>query len=129
MLTISSEETRSLPSPYRSCAAQKARRKSNREEEEVIHKLKVLGLALVAVFAMSAVAVSGASAATPGELTSDGTVTISGTSAGEKFTFEPGQESNCNAVHTVGTVGVTPHTGVVTGTGITTLTDQTHYSN
>ncbi|HET8863884.1 MAG TPA: hypothetical protein VFM94_11625 [Solirubrobacterales bacterium] len=45
----------------------------------MIRNLKVLGLALVAVFAMSAMMASAASAQTLGELTSDGPVTLTGT--------------------------------------------------
>jgi hypothetical protein len=50
----------------------------------MICNLKALGLALVAIFAMSAVAVSAASAQTQGHLTSDGPVTLSITEIGAK---------------------------------------------
>jgi hypothetical protein len=48
----------------------------------MIRNLKALGLALVAVFALSALAVSAASAQEQGELTSDGPVTLTGTETG-----------------------------------------------
>jgi hypothetical protein len=95
----------------------------------MIRNLKVLGLALVAVFAMSAVAASAASAATPGEFTSDGTVTVTGTSVGESFTFEAGQKVVCNGDHTIGLQNVTPHAAFNPGIGVTTLTDKPHFTN
>jgi hypothetical protein len=49
----------------------------------MIRNLKVLGLALVAVFAMSAMAASGASGQTNGKFTSDGPATLVGTPTGE----------------------------------------------
>jgi hypothetical protein len=56
-------------------------RETDRKEEKMIHNLKVLSLALVAVFAMSAMAASSALAVeeTQGVLTSDGPVKLTGT--------------------------------------------------
>ncbi len=96
----------------------------------MIRKLKTLGLALVAVCAMSAMAASAASAVTtPGELTSDGNVTVSGAGTAETFTFEAGQKITCNATQAVGPQNVTPHGLVNPGAGLTTLTVQPHYSS
>jgi hypothetical protein len=94
----------------------------------MIRKLKVLGLALVAIFAMSAMAASAASAATPGEFTSTGNVTVTGTGT-ETFIFEPGQIDTCTSDHTVMPQNTTPWGFFNPGAGLTTLTDQTHFSN
>jgi hypothetical protein len=93
----------------------------------MIHKLKVLGLTLVAVFATSAVVASAASAATPGEFTSDGNVTVTGVGI-ETFTFEAGQKDTCISHHTVMPQNLTPWGFFNPGAGITTLTDQAHYT-
>jgi hypothetical protein len=94
----------------------------------MIRNLKALGLALVAVFAMSAVAASAASAATPGEFTSTGKVTVTGSGA-ETFGFEAGQAFTCaTSDHTIMPEKVTPWGFLNPGTGLTTLTDQAHYS-
>jgi len=61
----------------------------------MIRNLKVLGLALVAVFAMGAVAASAASAANQGKLTSDGPVTLTVTETGAKG-------SDSNSLHAFG---------------------------
>jgi hypothetical protein len=57
-----------------------------RKEEKMIRNLKVLGLALVAIFAMSAMVASAASAQTQGKLTTEGggAVTLTGSETGEK---------------------------------------------
>jgi hypothetical protein len=82
----------------------------------MIHNLKALGLALVAILAMSAMYVSAASAQTKGWLTSDGPVTLEGTdTVGEKskLTFVSGGEVKgtieCHGSYVIGTKGVTPH--------------------
>jgi hypothetical protein len=95
----------------------------------MIRKLKVMGLALVAVFAMSAVVASAASAATTdGEFTSDGSVTVTGTGAAETFTFEPGQKDVCHGDHTIMPQNQTPWGFFNPGTGLTTLTDLPYYT-
>ncbi len=76
----------------------------------MIRNLKVLGLALVAVFAMSAVAASAASAA--GSLTSDGPVTVEATEASAKLTAFGNQKLECAATYTVGNVNSTSSPGV-----------------
>jgi hypothetical protein len=97
---------------------------TNREEEKMTRNLKVLGLALAAVFAMSGTA---ASAATPGEFTSDGKVTVTGAGV-ETFTLFPGQPITCTTSHhTVMPQNTTPWGFFSAGAGITTLTDQSHY--
>jgi hypothetical protein len=87
-----------------------------RKEEEMTRNFKALGLALVAIFAMSAMYVSTASAQTKGWLTSDGPATLEGTdTVGEKskLTFKSGGEVKgtveCHGSYVVGTKGVTPH--------------------
>ncbi len=95
----------------------------------MIRNLKALGLALVAVFAMSALAASAAHAVTTdGEFTSDGAVTVTGSGV-EKLTFEAGQTLTCNGDHTVMPVNQTPWAAFNPGAGLTTLTDQSHYSS
>jgi hypothetical protein len=93
----------------------------------MIRNLKALGLALVAVFAMSAIAASAASAATPGEFTSTGNVTVTGTGT-ETFTFEAGQFVTCTGHHTIMNQNATPWGFFNPGAGLTTLTDQAHYT-
>ncbi len=95
----------------------------------MIHSLKALGLALVAVFAMSALAASAAQAVTTdGEFTSDGAVTVTGHGT-EKLTFEATQSFTCTGHHTVMPENQTPWASFNPGVGLTTLTDQAHYSN
>jgi len=72
----------------------------------MIRNLKILGLSLLAVFAMSAMV---ASAALAGELTSDGKVKLSATENPVVLTAIAGQKIECHAVYTIGKVGVTPH--------------------
>ncbi len=95
----------------------------------MIRNLKALGLALVAVFAMSALAASAAQAVTTdGHFTSDGKVTVTGHSASESFTFEAGQSVTCTAHHTIMPENVTPWGPIAVPVGgLTTLTDQAHY--
>lgn len=97
----------------------------------MIRNLKVLGLALVAVFAFSAVASSAASAAN-GRLTSDGPVTLVGTNnAGtvNALTAEFGTEKTeieCpNVLYTGHKYNVTPHELIPSGAETVTLTP--HY--
>ncbi len=95
----------------------------------MIRNLKALGLALVAVFAMSALAASAAQAVTTdGEFTSDGKVTVTGHGT-ESLTFEAGQKLTCTGHHTVMPENQTPWNFFNPGAGLTTLTDQAHYSN
>jgi hypothetical protein len=94
----------------------------------MIRNLKVLGLALVAVFAMSAVAASAASAATPGEFTSTGNVTVTGHSVAETFKFDEVSSVTCTGHHTIMPEKVTPWGFFNPGAGLTTLTDQAHYT-
>jgi hypothetical protein len=56
--------------------------KSIRKEERMTRNLKVLGIALAAVFALSAVIASAAMAQKQGKITSDGPVTLKGTETG-----------------------------------------------
>jgi hypothetical protein len=90
--------------------------------------LKTLGLALVAVFAMSAVAASTASAQ-QGKLTSDGPVTLIGTETGElfanSFTGNSGKITCPGSVFTGHKYNVTPH--VAGASGETTATITPHY--
>src|SRR3977135_1758594 len=84
----------------------------------MIRNLQILGLTLVAIFAMSATA---ASAASQGELTSDGSVSLTGTdSTPLRITFIKTQEYYCHTHYAIGKVDVTPH-GFVSGS-LTTLT-------
>jgi hypothetical protein len=72
----------------------------------MIRNLKVLGLALMAVFAMSVVVASAASASTKGWLTSDGPVTLTGTdTVGEKskLTGFENLEVACHGHYDIGT--------------------------
>jgi hypothetical protein len=72
----------------------------------MIRNLKALGLALAVVLATSATVASAASAA--GQLTSDGPVKLTGTSAGGAATAF-GFKVECHEHATVGAVGETPH--------------------
>ncbi|MGC1852035.1 MAG: hypothetical protein WA687_06310 [Solirubrobacterales bacterium] len=72
-------------SPNGDCAAAIAAAKSNPKGREMIRNLKTLGLALVAVFAFSALAASAASAQNQGTLTSTGPVTLTGNETGTLF--------------------------------------------
>ncbi len=96
----------------------------------MIRNLKALGLALIAVFAMSALAASAAQAVTTdGEFTSDGKVTVTGHGAAELLTFEAGQKVTCTTHHTIMPENVTPWGPIAVPVGgLTTLTDQVHYS-
>ncbi len=95
----------------------------------MIRNLKALGLALIAVFAMSALAASAAQAVTTdGEFTSDGKVTVTGHGT-ESETFETGQKVTCTGHHTVMPQNQTPWGFFNPGAGLTTLTDQVHYSS
>jgi hypothetical protein len=94
------------------------RGKPIRKEEKMIRNLKVLGLALVAVFAFSAMAASGASAQLKqGILTTEngGAVTLDGKEDGKNFFKDPTLEEGKNPVECPGStfVGhraeVTPH--------------------
>jgi hypothetical protein len=81
----------------------------------MIRNLKMLGIALVAVFAMSASAASAAS------LTSDGPVLLTGTDlTAFRITFKEDQEYYCDTHYTIGEKNVTPH-GLVKNP-LTTLT-------
>jgi hypothetical protein len=91
----------------------------------MIRNLQILGLALVAIFAMSATA---ASAASQGELTSDGSVSLTGTdSTAFRIKFIKEQEYYCHTHYTIGKEDVTPH-GFVTGS-LTTLTMAPQFSD
>jgi hypothetical protein len=72
----------------------------------MIRNLKAMGLALAVVLATSATVASAASAA--GQLTSDGPVKLTGTSAGGAATAF-GFKVECHEHATVGAVGETPH--------------------
>lgn len=76
----------------------------------MIRNLKALSLALVAVFAMSAVVGSPASAQ-QGELTSDGPVKLTGKDSGEKISLTGFEMSvTCEGEYTIGLENETPHT-------------------
>ena len=77
----------------------------------MIRNLKVLGLSLVAVFAMSAMVASAASA---GELTSDGPVDLHATENPAVLTAIAGQKVECHATYTIGNVNETPHATFIT---------------
>jgi len=91
----------------------------------MIRNLKVLGLCLVAVFAMSSMVASAASA---GELTSDGKVKLSATENPAVLTAIAGQKVECHAVYTIGKVDVTPHPEFMT-LPASTFTISPDYSN
>jgi hypothetical protein len=85
--------------------------KSIRKEEKMIRNLKVLGLALAAVFAMSAVAATAASAQN-GTITSTGNVTLTATeNAGQLNAFTAfGLEVQCKgSTYTLHKLNETPH--------------------
>jgi hypothetical protein len=93
--------------------------------------LKALGLALVAVFAISAVAASTASAqgAHNGMLTADGPMTLKGTLTGEELANSLtsfGQKVTCpEAIYTGHKYNITPHEKIPSGA--TTVTITPHY--
>jgi hypothetical protein len=91
----------------------------------MIRNLKMLGIALVAVFAMSA---SAASAASQGILTSDGPVSLTGTESEEGFliTFSPTLKYYCHTHYVIGGVNMTPHG--FTSTPVKTLTIAPQFS-
>jgi hypothetical protein len=99
----------------------------------MIRNLKALGLALVAVFAMSAVAASTASAqgAHNGMLTADGPMTLKGTQTGELLANSLtafGQKVTCpgnEAIYTGHKYNITPHEKIPSGE--TTVTITPHY--
>jgi|SRR5680860_824801 len=89
----------------------------------MIRNLKALGLALVAVFAMSAMAASGASAQA---LTADGPVTLDGTEVGapnENALTSFGGVTRCpESTYTGHKVNATPHELIPSGASEVTLT-------
>jgi hypothetical protein len=95
----------------------------------MIRNLKVLGLALVAMFAMAAVLASVASAQTKGDLTSDGRFTLKGKEAGtetENRLTAFGKFVQCpGSTYTGHKVEVTPHVPLTSGD--TTATVTPHY--
>ncbi len=95
----------------------------------MIHNLKALGLALVATFALSAMAASAASAQ-QGVLTSDGPVTLDmfETGAGQNATTMFGEKIECaGTIYTGHQYNVTPHMPIPGPT--TTITVTPHYNN
>jgi hypothetical protein len=92
------------------------------------HKLKALGFALAAVFAIGAVAASAASAQN-GIFTSDGPATLIGTQTGavnENALTAFGKKVTCpNATYTGHRVNVTPHEAIPNGA--TEITVTPHY--
>jgi hypothetical protein len=86
--------------------------------------LKALGLALVVVFALCAVAASAASAQV-GKLTADGPVTLFGTQTGEPtknaFTMFGGDVTCEKATYTAHKLKVTPHELIVSGESSMTI--------
>ena len=102
----------------------------------MIRNLKVLGLALAAVLALSAVVASAAMAQkTQGELTADGPVTLIGTQTGaatDNALTAFGGETQCpNATYTGHEYNVTPHEPIdaTTNAGKTTVTITPHYGS
>jgi hypothetical protein len=102
----------------------------------MIRNLKVLGLALVAVFAMSAMAASSALAVeeTQGVITSDGPVKLTGTdTVGEPsvLKFNATQSLECHGHYDVGNVGVTPHgfINLTAPNSVTSVTVAPTYTN
>jgi hypothetical protein len=87
--------------------------------------LKALGLALIAVFALSAVVASAASAQN-GKLTSDGPVTLFGTQTGEAklnaVSLFGGETTCMKAAYTAHKYNVTPHELIVSGESSMTIT-------
>jgi ribosomal protein L31 len=97
----------------------------------MIRNLKALGLALVAVFAMSAVAASAASAQ-QGHLTSDGNVTLDITEiAGELNALTAfGAKTECPGTTLTGhKYNVTPHTFIPSGETTATVTPDYNATN
>jgi hypothetical protein len=93
----------------------------------MIRNLKMLGLALVAVVAMSAMVASSASAqAGKGWLTSTGPVKLTGTQPKATLTAFGNQEVECHGHYEIGNVGETPH-GVITPPA-TKFTVTPHYT-
>jgi hypothetical protein len=90
--------------------------------------LKALGLALVAVFAIGALAAAAASAQN-GMLTADGPMTLKGTLTGEELanaTTMFGQKTTCpEAIYTAHKYNITPHEKILSGE--TTITVTPHY--
>jgi hypothetical protein len=89
----------------------------------MIRNLKAMGLALVAVLALSAVA---ASSAWAGKLTSDGPVTLTGTLTGKEnanvFIGFGGETTCSKATYTGHKYNVTPHVFIPSGESSITLT-------
>lgn len=95
----------------------------------MIRNLKTLGLALVAVFAFSAMAASGAMAQTNGVITSDGPVTLKGTNIGaasENQLSAFGLATQCPKVVYTGHEVGSPTKGVPNGSNTATITP--HYN-
>jgi hypothetical protein len=93
----------------------------------MIRNLKVLGLALMAVFALSAVAATAASAQN-GTITSTGPVTLTGTeNAGQKNAFTTfGLEVRCpGSTYTFHKLNETPHKFIPNDVSVATITP--HY--
>jgi hypothetical protein len=105
-----------------------AARETNRKEE-MMTRIKTLGLALVAVFALSAVVASAASAQN-GRLTSTGPVTLDGVNTGAELensltAFGLFKVTCPNVLYTGHKVKVTPHEPVPSGAEQVTITP--HY--
>lgn len=95
----------------------------------MIRTLKTVGLALMAVFALSVVATSAASAQ-EGVFTSDGPVTLDmyETGIGQNATTMFGEKIECQGtVYTGHTYNVTPHQPILTPASTITVTP--HYNN
>jgi hypothetical protein len=101
---------------------------TNPKGKTMTHKLKTLGLALAAVFAIGALAASAASAQN-GIFTSDGPVTLIGTQTGgvneNAWTFFGKVDTCANATYTGHKVNVTPHEPIPNGATEITITP--HY--
>ncbi len=97
----------------------------------MIRNLKALGLALVAIFALSAMLASMASASRQGVLTSDGPVTLDGEEDGPNFFADPpapGKVECPGSIVTGHRYNVTPHEAIPK-TGETTVTITPHFEN
>jgi hypothetical protein len=93
----------------------------------MIRNLKALGLALAAVFAMSAMAATAASAQTQGVLTSTGPVTLDIAENGTNGLSSFGGVTTCTGSTLTGhKYNVTPHTFIPVGA--TTITVRPHYN-
>lgn len=106
-----------------------ARETNPKGRGKMIRNLKALGLALVAVFALSAVATSVASAQ-QGTITSTGPFTLTGTeTGGEKANALTafGLRVECPTIYTGHKYNVTPHELVPSGA--TTITITAHYED